>query len=113
MQACGQRLIGFSEAMQAKKRELENFLLEDLYRHCRVQRMAKKAARCIAGLFEEYVRDPGLLPPKNRARVQDKIGRGLPEEDALHRVVCDYIAGMTDRFAQEEYNRLFHSCEKD
>ncbi|MFH1732557.1 MAG: deoxyguanosinetriphosphate triphosphohydrolase [Planctomycetota bacterium] len=112
VQACGQRLIGFSDGVQAKKRELENFLLEDLYRHARVQRMADKATRCIAGLFHEYVRDPGLLSPNGRAKVQDEIGRGLPEEDALHRVVCDYIAGMTDRFAQEEYKRLFHPSER-
>jgi len=113
VQACGQRLIGFSGGVQAKKRELEDFLLENFYRHCLVQRMADEAKHFIIELFRAYAGDPGLLSPKNQARVQDEIARGLSEDDALHRVVCDYIAGMTDRFAQEEHERLFHPPEGD
>ena len=73
-------------------------LFENLYRHYRVVRMAEKAKRVIRDLFSAYVANPGQLPPHVSTRLDD---------DGLERVVCDYIAGMTDRFALDEHKRLF------
>jgi dGTPase len=84
--------------MKRLKTELEEFLHRRVYRHHRVQRMAVKGARVVQALFAEFRRAPELLP----ARYCRRIGDGPPE-----RVVCDYVAGMTDRFAQDEYLRLF------
>ena len=112
VQACGERLIGFSEGTRARKRQLEDFLFENLYRHYRVQRMASKSRRFITELFNAFVEDPGLLSSNNQAKIQDEIAGGMSEEDARYRVVGDYIAGMTDRFALDEYKRLFHPFER-
>ena len=111
-QTFGERLVGFTPEVQAKKRELEAFLFRNVYQHYRVQRMANKAKRFIIELFEEYVREPSQLPPRQQARGEEEMADGLGREDALRRVVCDYIAGMTDRYAQDEYKRLFHPFER-
>jgi dGTPase len=92
------RLIGYSPEMAGRVRELKEFLLRNMYRHYRVVRMGDKAGRLLRDLFHSYVNEPGQLPP----RFQDQIGR-----DGVHRVVCDYIAGMTDRFAVDEHQKLF------
>ena len=112
VQACEKKLIGFSAEMQSKKRELENFLYDNLYRHYRVARMANKAQRFITELFQEYVRRPDQLPPPCQDRIKEEVAEGLSREDALPRAVCDYLAGMTDRYAQEEYLRLFYPFER-
>lgn len=78
---------------------LEEFLCQRVYRHHRVQRMAVKGGRIVSELFQEFCRNPQLLPPRYGRRA---LGGEVP------RTVCDYLAGMTDRFAQEEYLRLFH-----
>ncbi len=103
VRALPENVVGFSEEMAAKNRELKDFLMANLYRHYRVMRMAAKAKRFISQLFQAYVSEPRQLP--------DHIQRRL-EEDNLYRVVCDYIAGMTDRFALEEYKKLFDPCER-
>jgi dGTPase len=87
-----------SPEIHAAKRELEDFLHERFYRHYRVVRMAEKAQAFLRELFTAFVQEPKLLPPDFQAAVG-------PE--SVHRVVCDYIAGMTDRFAEQEYNALF------
>jgi dGTPase len=87
-----------SPAMRALKAEMEDFLGRRVYNHSRVQRMAVKGGRIIRQLFEEFCRAPRLLPERYSRRID-----GQPTE----RVVCDYIAGMTDRYAQDEYLRLF------
>jgi dGTPase len=69
-----------------------------MYRHYRVVRMGDKAGRLLRGLFESYVAEPRQLPPQYQAQL---------ERDGVHRVVCDYIAGMTDRFAVDEHQKLF------
>jgi dGTPase len=112
VQACGHKLIGFSESTRAKKRQLEDFLLESFYRHQRVQRMASESKRCITELFDAYIADPALLTPSNQTRMENEIAGGMSREDALHRVVGDYVAGMTDRFALKETERLFHPSDK-
>ncbi|MBI2413729.1 MAG: deoxyguanosinetriphosphate triphosphohydrolase [Deltaproteobacteria bacterium] len=95
----------FSPEMDRKNRQLKKFLKENLYRHHRVVRMADKAERIIKELFKAYLRAPKLLPPHIHSLI-DKSGRDK------HRVVCDYIAGMTDRFALDEYKKLFDPYER-
>ncbi|MFZ2098262.1 MAG: deoxyguanosinetriphosphate triphosphohydrolase [Anaerolineales bacterium] len=96
-------VIGFSEEMSRRNRQLKDFLYANLYRHHRVVRMAVKAERIISDLFKAYLREPAILP----SHVQD-----LSEERGLERNICDYIAGMTDRFAVEEYQKLFDPVMK-
>jgi dGTPase len=93
-----QALVGFSPAMGRKNAELKLFLLEHLYRHYRVIRMAEKARRIVRDLFKVYADSPKQMPPSFSVRIPNE---GAP------RVVCDYIAGMTDRFALEEHRKLF------
>jgi len=92
-------LVGPGPEVRRLKMELEEFLNRRVYRHYRVLRMAEKGSRIVRMLFEEFRRAPQLLPPRYAHRID---GAG-PE-----RVVCDYVAGMTDRYAQDEYLRLFH-----
>jgi len=98
IQKLNHNLIGHSEDMQRRNRELKDFLYTRLYRHYRVVRMQVKAERIITNLFTAYRQEPPTLPNQ----VQQFIAiRGL------ERTICDYIAGMTDRFAVEEHERLF------
>jgi dGTPase len=97
------QVVGFSPVIEAKNRELKRFLFHNLYRHYKVERMRVKAERYLTQLFESYVRHPTLLPAKYQRRMES-IGR--------ERVVCDYIAGMTDRFALDEFKRLFEPYER-
>ena len=101
--SAGARLVGFSPELLDKQVELKRFLFDNLYRHYRVNRMAQKAKRTVTELFRAYVGSPQQLPP----HVQQRI----PEE-GLYRVTCDYIAGMTDRFALDEYRKLFDPLER-
>jgi dGTPase len=91
-------LITPSAEVLALKRELEAFLHERVYRHYRVMRMATKGQRILEALFAEFCRHPEALPP----RYFERIG-----QETVERVSCDYLAGMTDRYAQDEYLRLF------
>ncbi len=98
----GERLVGFSPGLAAMKDELEAFLHERFYRYFTVQRMSNKARAFLTDLFRAYVGHPGMLPHEHQAEVHAY---------GTERAVCDYIAGMTDRFAQQEYRRLFHPFE--
>ncbi|MGQ9492957.1 MAG: deoxyguanosinetriphosphate triphosphohydrolase [Anaerolineae bacterium] len=91
-------LVGFSAEMQSRNRQLKDFLFAHLYCHYRVMRMQVKAQHLIRRLFEAYLNEPRQLP----LEVQARFAEERPE-----RVVCDYIAGMTDRFAIQEYRKLF------
>lgn len=91
-------LVSCSAEMAPLKEELERFLHERVYRHYRVMRMKHKGSRIIRALFDEFCRFPELLPERFTRR---------REGDSLPRQVGDYIAGMTDRYAQQEYLRLF------
>ena len=91
-------VVSHSEAMRRRNRELKDFLYKNLYHHPRVVRMAQKAERILNDLFAAYTRRPEILPWHIQGRI---------EEYGLHRAVCDYIAGMTDRFAIEEHRKLF------
>ncbi|MEW6364004.1 MAG: deoxyguanosinetriphosphate triphosphohydrolase [Acidobacteriota bacterium] len=98
-----ERHVGFTVSMLATKNELKDYLFENLYRHYRVIRMGDKARRIIRDLFEVYLSNPKQFPPQMQAR--------LAAGDR-HRVICDYIAGMTDRFALDEHRRLFDPHER-
>ncbi len=93
----------FSDDITVQNMELKRFLFDNLYRHYKVDKMRVKAEIFITRLFETYLRYPNLLPPKYRSRMV-RFG--------LERTVCDYIAGMTDRFALDEYKRLFEPYER-
>ena len=91
-------LVGHDEDMHRRNRQLKDFLYNNLYRHYRVVRMAVKAERVLSELFNAYRDEPSTMPK----HVQDLI-----EARGLERTICDYIAGMTDRYAVEEYHKLF------
>ena len=94
----GQRLVAYSPEMARSVRELKDFLLANMYRHYRVVRMGDKAGRVLRDLFLAFVAEPRQLPPHYYEDV---------EREGVYRVVCDYIAGMTDRFALDEHRKLF------
>lgn len=92
-------VLGYSEETLRRNRELKDFLYMNLYRHYRVVRMAVKAERILGDMFSAYQNEPQILPD----HIQEKIGTG-----GLERTICDYLAGMTDRFAIEEYEKIFN-----
>ncbi len=98
LQQLDHNVIGFSEEMHTRNRQLKDFLFKKLYRHYRVMRMQTKAERIITSLFNAYQDEPQILP----YHVQELI-----DERGLERTICDYIAGMTDRFAIDEHQKLF------
>ncbi|MDF1537061.1 MAG: deoxyguanosinetriphosphate triphosphohydrolase [bacterium] len=100
----GERVASFSSEMEEMNRELKKFLRDNLYAHYRVTRMAEKAQRILVDLFNAYLDKPKQLPPSTYNRIK---GGG-----DVKRVVCDYMAGMTDKFALEEYKKLFDPYEK-
>jgi dGTPase len=91
-------VIRFSDEMSQMNRELKDFLFNELYKHHRVIRMQVKAEGIITDLFDAYEKDPLMLPKH--------IYQGI-ESKGLKRAICDYIAGMTDRFAIDEHQKLF------
>jgi len=103
-----QPLIGFSDGMLAQHRALKAFLREHLYQHYRVHRMSAKAQRIISQLFAALMADPKLLPPGAREH-QATWAAQWGADTAQARGVADYIAGMTDRYAIGEYERLFNA----
>ena len=98
IQQLGYNVVTWSNKVTTMNRELKDFLYEKLYRHFRVVRMAEKAEKFISQLYDVYIAEPYQLPPSARAQI---------ELSGLERAVCDYIAGMTDRFALDEYAKLF------
>ena len=103
LQQLSHNVLGHSEDMIRRNRELKDFLYAKLYRHPRVVRMAVKAERIISDLFNAYLDEPAILPVHIQA---------LIEERSLERVACDYIAGMTDRYAIDEHRKLFNPFVK-
>jgi len=97
------RLVSFSSEMKRKNKELKLFLHKKLYHHYKVERMRIKAERFLTLLFESYQKTPSLMPFSCQEKF-DQFGR--------ERVICDYLAGMTDRFALDEYKRLFDPYER-
>lgn len=107
VRAAGQPLIGFSDGVREESLELKRFLRTALYNHYRVRRMTRKAEQIVSDLFGVFMNDARLLPPQFQAKT-----RTAPDESpARARVVADYVAGMTDRYAIREHKRLFDPIE--
>ncbi|HEX9674475.1 MAG TPA: deoxyguanosinetriphosphate triphosphohydrolase [Anaerolineales bacterium] len=98
LQRLDSNVVGFSDDFRRMNQQLKSFLYQNMYQHHRVVRMQTKAERILADLFKAYIDNPEVLP----SEVQERAREG-----ELHRTICDYIAGMTDRFAQEEHSKLF------
>jgi dGTPase len=92
-----QPLAAFSPAVRKEADVLKSFLLHNLYRHFRVMRMTTKAKRIVTDLFRAFLDEPRLLPQDHQARVAENKARAI----------ADYVAGMTDRYAMKEHQRLF------
>ena len=92
-------VVTFSDDMRRRNRELKDFLYARLYRHYRVMRMAVKAEQIITDLFKAFQSEPTMLPPQFQVLISER---------GLERTICDYLAGMTDRFAVEEHLKIFH-----
>lgn len=97
----GRPLVGFGPQMAEKNRVLQSFLSDRMYRHPRVSEIMVRAQRVVRDLFEAYLSDPGLLPQNWRE------GSFTDDRSRFARQVCDFIAGMTDRYALDQHKRLF------
>jgi dGTPase len=93
-------MVSFGEVVQKEHIALKSFLMKNLYKHPQVREMMNKAGKMVAALFQRYMHDPGEMPAEfSTAALQaDEIGKA--------RVVADYVAGMTDRYAIAEHDRL-------
>jgi dGTPase len=99
----GEDMVTFSSPTSRLNTQLKMFLFNKMYQHYRMIRMGDKAKRMITQLFEVYLGNPDQLPPHFRAKIK--------ESDKMQ-VICDYIAGMTDRYALQEYKKLFDPLER-
>lgn len=106
VRALGQPLVAFSPAMQAADKALRPFMFDRMYRHYRVNRMIAKARRVVQDMFHLFMEMPQTLPPEWQRQITE------PGSPAAARVIADYIAGMTDRYALEEHRRLFDLTAK-
>jgi len=97
------RIVAFSMGMENLRKPMREFLQKNLYQHYRVVRMSNKASRFMSALFNVYFDKPEQLPPSTMARLRT---------EEKHQVVCDYIAGMTDRYALDEYKKFFEPYER-
>ena len=98
----GHALVAFSRDMAEDLGALRAFLMDRMYRHWKVNRTRSQARRMLGEMFQLFMAEPDVLPAEWYART---AGR---DEAGKARVVCDYIAGMTDRYAIEEHRKLFH-----
>ena len=96
-------IVHFSEDLEQQNLVLKKFLKENLYRHHKVDKMRVKAEHVLSKLFETYIQRPNLLSPKYHRRI---------DTNGLHRTVADYLAGMTDRYALDEFKTLFETFER-
>jgi dGTPase len=103
VRAAPESVVALSPEMGERVNELESFLAARVYRHHRLVRMDVKARSFIERLFAAYIDHPNMLPERFFRRI---------DEQGVHRVVCDYVAGMTDRFCQDDYQRLFEPFER-
>jgi len=108
VRATNKPLVGFSQKAKKMNGELKKFLYKNMYRHYRVARMANKAERVIREIFDVYMHSPAMLPGHQQNEMQTAKASGSLSKQCLARIIADYIAGMTDRYALEEYERLFN-----
>ncbi len=99
-------LISFSDEIKKQNLELKRFLRDKLYHHYRVTRMTKKAENVLNALFEAFMNDTGILPPD--AKTHCEALKQKQGDSGIARGIADYIAGMTDRYAIVEYERIFN-----
>jgi dGTPase len=104
VRALKRALVAFSPDMAEDLARLRDFLMARMYRDFRVNRTRSHARRVLRDLFRLFIAEPDVLPPEWSARLHEAEG-----EPAKAQVVCDYIAGMTDRYAIEEHRKLFHT----
>ena len=100
-------LIHYSESMYLKNRELKSFLNKNLYQHYKVHRMSQKAKNIILELYNAFYADPKLMPKEYQQYVN--VGLKNKGTEGKARAVADYIAGMTDRYAIAEHERMFNA----
>jgi dGTPase len=96
-------LVSYSDEVDEKTTELKEYLQKNVYKHYKVERMRVKAERCVTLLFQTYRENPSLLPQKYLQKMESEL---------KERVIGDYIAGMTDRYALDEYKKLFEPYER-
>lgn len=101
----GEQIVRFSDEMEVKVNELRKFLFARMYKHYTVERIRLKVERIIPELFNAFLTQYRLLPDHWQRRVESVGGEN--DKMARARVVCDYVAGMTDRFAIREHERMF------
>lgn len=109
-------IIDFSKQTKSKEKELRNFLTEKIYHSCRIKRMDNKAKDYIEKLYYTYKKDPLQLPDEILERYNSNLRTlkdltKVKKDPLLSIIICDYIAGMTDRYAQDEYKKLFMPFE--
>jgi len=109
VRAHSEPLIRFSQKMLEEHQALKRFLRENLYQHYRVHRMSVKAQRMVSDLFSIFYEDPKLLPPEYQLKIKEMERE--EGETGRARGVSDYIAGMTDRYAIREHQKLFRPSE--
>lgn len=103
LQSYPSNVVTYSADLQRWIRELKDFLLEKMYRHYRLIRMQAKAEQYVEDIFKAYLREPGMLPTHIQANLKDY---------PLKRVITDYVAGMTDRYALQEWEKLFSPYQR-
>ncbi len=106
VRSAGQLLISFSSKVQAEHQALKKFLHKNLYQHERVQQMTSRAGHVVGQLFAAYSEDDSLLPDE----LQQEL---IQVESDRERMIADYIAGMTDRFAIIEYERIYGTLKQE
>lgn len=105
VRAAGRQMVAFSDDMKAKVNELRGFLFDRMYRHYTINRMHLKVEKIVTDLFTAFTKNYKVLPDNWQQRVEEAGGAG--DEQIRARIVADYIAGMTDRYAIREHERLF------
>jgi dGTPase len=98
----GRPLVHFSTHMDEKQKVIKAFLMQNMYRHYKVCRMTSKARRIVSDLYDIFMHEPECLPTLWRDEVRKDTS-----EHHRSRIISDFIAGMTDRFAVKEHQRLF------
>ena len=98
LQLLPENVVSYSPTFHPKVRALKKFLFERMYHHYRLVRMQQKAERFLSQLFKAYIKEPKMLPTETQEQLEDK---------SIHQVVTNYIAGMTDRYALDEWEKLF------
>lgn len=105
VRAAGRQMVEFSDDMREQVDELRKFLFGRMYRHYTIERLHLKVERIVTELFTAFTKNYKVLPDNWQKRVKE--AGGVDNEQVRARIVCDYIAGMTDRYAIREHERLF------